>query len=97
MTTPRPNKLAQLSAPVLLFIHGLPRFVFPTFTAALLLGGLFVKSGFVGGILLLALDLVLGWLIALSWQLLTPSARLIRSIMLVVVIWYAFGRFTGTY
>ncbi|MFM1787511.1 MAG: hypothetical protein RL228_1461, partial [Actinomycetota bacterium] len=31
---PKPNKLHEISAPILLFIHSLPRVVFPLFTAA---------------------------------------------------------------
>lgn len=91
------SKLQQLSAPVLLFIHSLPRWVFPVFTALLLLGGLFVANGLIGGVLLLLLAVVLGWLVALSWSLLTPTARLMRVLVLCVTIGYAIGRFTGKY
>lgn len=92
---PKPNRLQQISAPVLLFIHSLPRFVFPLFTAAILLGGLFATNSIIGGTLLVVLGLILGWLIALSWSLLTPTAQIVRSIMLVVVFGYAFSRLLG--
>lgn len=95
--TPKPNKLHQLSAPALLFIHSLPRFVFPLVTAAILLGGLFTTNSILGGSLLVLLGLILAWLIALSWKLLTPTAQVVRSLMLVVVFGYAFGRIFGGY
>ena len=93
--TPKPNKLHQISAPALLFIHSLPRFVFPLATAAILLGGLFATNPIVGGALLIVVGLILGWLVALSWSLLTPTARVVRSLMLVVVFGYAFSRIFG--
>lgn len=89
---PTPTKLHQISAPALLFIHSMPRVVFPLFTAAILLGGLFAPNSIVGGVLLIILGLILGWLIALSWVLLTPASRLIRSFMLVMVFGYALNR-----
>ena len=92
---PKPNKLHVISAPILLFIHSLPRVVFPLFTAALLLGGLFATNSTIGGVLLLSVGLILGWLIALSWQLLTPTARVVRSLVLVVTFGYAFSRIFG--
>ncbi|MEY3697060.1 MAG: hypothetical protein RJA41_710 [Actinomycetota bacterium] len=92
---PKPNKLHQISAPILLFIHSLPRVVFPLVTAGILLGGLFATNSTIGGVLLLLLGAILGWLIALSWSLLTPTARVVRSFMLVVVFGYALSRLIG--
>ena len=92
---PKPNKLHELSAPILLFIHSLPRVVFPLFTAAILLVGLFTTNSALGGSLLLLLGLILGWLVALSWSLLAPTARVVRSLMLVVVFGYALSRLIG--
>ena len=94
---PKPNKLHELSAPILLFIHSLPKIVFPLVTAGIMLGGLFATNSVVGGVLLLVLGLILGWLIALSWRLLTPSAQVVRSIMLVVVVGYGLARLFGGY
>ena len=95
MNQPKPSKLHVWSAPLLLKIHSLPRFAFPLFTLVLLLLGLFLANGVIGGVFLLLLALSLGWLIALSWQLLTPSAKLMRSILLFVVIGYAVSRMSG--
>ncbi len=92
---PKPNKLHEISAPVLFFIHSLPRAIFPLFTAGLLLGGLFATNSTLGGSLLVIVGLILGWLIALSWSLLTPTARLVRSMVLFVTFAYAFSRLFG--
>lgn len=91
------SKFEKWSAPILLFIHGLPTWAFPLFTATLLLTGLFVTNGTVGGLLLTAVGLILGWLVALSWRLLAPTARVIRVLMLLVTFIYAAGRFSGRY
>lgn len=91
------SNLQKFSAPILLFIHSLPRWVFPTATAVLLLSGLFVPNGVIGGILLTMLGLILGWLVALSWPLLPNGSRIIRVIMLAVTFYYTYGRFTGIY
>jgi positive regulator of sigma E activity len=95
MKQAKPSKLHVWSAPLLLRIHALPRYVFPLFTLVLLLLGLFLSNGVLGGIFLLLLGLALGWLIALSWQLLTPSAKLMRAILLFVVVGYAVSRMAG--
>jgi hypothetical protein len=97
MSNQQPSRLAQWSAPILLFIHGLPRFVFPVFTLAILLAGLFIGDGRIGAIFLVVLGLILWWLLALSWRLLTPTAKAMRVILLGVVAAYALGRFTGRY
>lgn len=91
------SSLQRFSAPILLFIHSLPRWVFPLFTGVLLLAGLFVPSGIIGGILLAMLGLILGWLVALSWPLLPNGSRIIRVIMLAVTFFYTYGRFIGMY
>lgn len=97
MNQPRPGKLHQLSAPILLFIHGLPRWVFPIFTAAILLAGLFISDGTIGAVFLVILGFILWWLVALSWRLLSGTARAMRTIVILVVFAYAYGRFTGRY
>lgn len=62
---------------------------------ALLLAGLFVENGVIGGVLLGLLALLLGWLVALSWTLITPTAKAVRTLLVIFVLAYAFGRVTG--
>ncbi len=91
----KPTRLEKFSAPILLFIHGLPRFVFPLFTAALLLIGLFSANSVIGGIFLMLVGTIIGWLVTLSWKLLPVGARLIRLALVLMIFGYALGRITG--
>lgn len=72
-----PAPLARGSAPLLLRLAALPRWLFVAVPAALLLFGLFVK-GSVGGLVLLVLAAFVGWLAALRWPTLSPAARGLR-------------------
>jgi hypothetical protein len=97
MANRKPTRLEVFSAPILLFIHSLPRWIFPVFTAGLLLIGLFATNGIMGGLFLVLVGIVLGWLVALSWPLLTNSTRLMRLGLLLLVFGYAIGRFIGRF
>ncbi len=92
----RPRSAVQrISAPVLLRLHGLPRWLFPVFTALLLLGGLMVPSAAIAAFLLCLLLLLLLWLVALSWPLLTPLARVMRLAVLVGLGFVIVNRIQG--
>lgn len=107
--TPRPNPrpkptnpraaqssaLQRLSAPVLLRLHGWPRWVFPIFTALLLVGGLLVPNAVLAAVLLTLLTLILAWLVALSWPVISPLARLIRILVLGALVMVVIGRARG--
>lgn len=93
--TERPTRLQVWSAPILLFINRMPKFVFPLFTFALLLGGLWLANGVIGGILLVFLGLILGWLLMLSWELLPASARGLRLLVVLMSFGYGIGRMMG--
>ena len=94
---PPPNRLQVWSAPALLFIHSLPRVVFPLVITSLLMGGLLLPNSLalVAGILLTVCGLLLLWLVLLSWPLLETGAKFTRVLMLLLVFGYAVGRFTG--
>ena len=89
------TSIERWSAPVLLRLHGMPRWLFPGFTALLLLGGLLVSSPVLSTLLLGVLTLLLMWLVALSWQLLSSAARLMRLLVLGGLLMVAYGRATG--
>ena len=86
--TPAPGsgraELERRSVPGLLLLHRLPRWVVLVGVALLVAGGLFL-GGIVGGILLLVLAGFLGWLVALSWPVLSAPARLIRLVVVLAV------------
>ncbi len=89
------STVERISAPIVLRLHGLPRWLFPLFTALLLVGGLMVANGAVGAILLSLLALLLLWLIALSWPLLSPLARLMRLAVLIGLCLVIVNRLQG--
>ena len=68
-SAPKVNKssaLQRFSAPILLRLHGMPRWLFPIFTALLLVGGLLINNTIIATALLGALTLILLWLVALG-------------------------------
>ena len=89
------RNLDKRSAPLILFLSQLPRWVFPAVMAILLIAGLMVPIGWVGGLLLLVLIVVLIWLTSLSWPILTVSGRLLRIITILAAGAVALARFTG--
>ena len=92
----KPTWLEKVSAPILLRIHSWPRFVFPLLLASVLLGGLFISQPLISTALLSLVAITLVWLITLSWPLLTGGQRLIRTLLVIALFIYAFGRFNGS-
>ena len=90
-----PRTVEKRSAPLILFLSQLPRWVFPAVMAILLIAGLMVPIGWVGGLLLVILIIVLIWLTSLSWPLLTVSGRLLRIITILAAGAVAFAPFAG--
>jgi len=73
------------AGPLVVLLHRLPRAVPFLLVAALLLAGLGLK-GVAGAVLLLVLAALLGLLVALSWPVLQPSARLLRVATVALVV-----------
>lgn len=92
----KPTWLEKVSAPILLRIHSWPRFVFPLLLASVLLGGLFISQPLISTALLSLVAITLVWLITLSWPLLTGGQRVIRTLLVIALIFYAFGRLNGS-
>ena len=76
-TSPLAKAIAVRSAPVLLWLHQLPRWTLVLVLGTLLVVGLY-SGGVLGGILLLILAAVVGWLLLLAWPLLETGGRLSR-------------------
>lgn len=89
------SALQRYSAPLLVRLHGLPRWLFPIVTAALLVGGLLVTTPVLAVVLLSLLALILLWLVALSWPILSPIARLMRLLVLGALVMVIVGRAQG--
>lgn len=91
----RPSALHRWSAPILLRLHGWPRWLFPVFTALLLVGGLMVPNTILATVLLAVLSLILLWLIAISWPVLKPLPRLMRVLVLGALVLVTVQRAKG--
>ena len=89
----QPNTLERWSAPILLRLSRGPRWAFPAVTGLLLLGGLFIVNPWISSVLLAFLGLFLTWLVALSWSLLTVTARLVRILVILGVVMMIVGKF----
>lgn len=72
------------SATMLVFLHRLPRWVPAVVVFALLIAA-FALQGVIGGIFLVALAAILGWLAYISWPTLKSSDRALRTFSLVAV------------
>jgi Family of unknown function (DUF6703) len=77
--------LEQRSATPLLWMHQLPAWLMPLLAVGLLVAGLAVR-GWAGGVALVAVAVLLGWLAALSWPRLSAQSRLLRIVVVVVVL-----------
>jgi hypothetical protein len=84
---PTPPRLALESRSVraLVALNRLPRWLLIGAVLAVLVGGLILK-GVAGALLLLVLAAFVGWLLAISWPVLTPRARLARLFVVLLVI-----------
>lgn len=85
----------MLSTPILIRLHGMPRWLFPFFTGMLLVGGLLVANAVIAAALLGLLLLLLIWLVALSWPLLSGAARLMRGAVLFGLLLVMISRAQG--
>lgn len=90
-----PSALHRWSTPILLRLHGWPRWLFPMFTAALLVGGLVLPNLALATLLLSLLSLILLWLIAISWPVLKPLPRLMRILVLGALVFATVQRARG--
>lgn len=86
-TVPGPARQAfeRRSAPLLVYITALPRWVPLVATLALVAVGLLVH-GVVGFLALLVLAAFLGWLVVLSWPTLTAGPRVLRLVAVAILL-----------
>jgi len=79
------KRVTDLSAPVLLRIHGLPKFLVPGLIAVLMLLGLFLPAPY-SGISLTVVSVFIGWLMYVSWPLLDSKSKLLRFLVFLILI-----------
>jgi hypothetical protein len=92
------KKLEKVSVPYLARLHSMPRWVLPIVMTALLLIGLMSNEQsqtgfFLGLVSMLIIVLILTWLLALSWPLLSSSSKMIRSLVALVLLGIALDKF----
>jgi hypothetical protein len=86
--------LERASIKPLVIMHSLPTWLVPVLLAVLLLAGLALPWRW-AGLILLVPALFLGWLLALSWPLVSASGRLLRVLVVVAILGAAVMRLGG--
>lgn len=94
MTNSIRKRLETASAPLLVRLHTMPRFLVPLLLVSSLLLG-FMTTGIVSYVALLFVALFVSWLLFLSWPLLEPGARLLRSAVVVMLLGVILSRVIG--
>ena len=94
--SPRPQKappsgksdarraLEERSAGPLAALHRMPRWLIPVIMGVLMLLGLFIEAAW-AGIFFVLVAAFLGWLLALSWPVITQGSKMFRLLVIVVV------------
>ena len=93
------QSLERASIPILSKLMAVPRWLIVVLMGAFLFLGL-IQTGslsWLGGIFLLIVGGFLGWLLALSWPVLTPGRRATRLIIVVAVLGLAVLKFLGRF
>lgn len=86
-----PSALERISAPWLVRLSLVPRWLFLIVLAGLLLAGLALENA-IGGVLLLVLALFLAWLASLGWSHVSPVGRVLRLVTVGVLVYLAVGK-----
>jgi hypothetical protein len=86
--TPTPPWLSRTSIRGLYLLNRVPKALLLLTIAGLLLLALFVE-GIIGGICLLLLGAFFGWLLLISWPVLSPIGRLLRLLVVGVIVAFA--------
>lgn len=86
------KKITNISAPLLLRIHTLPKFVVPALMAAFMVLGLFLQPPF-SGLALTVVSTFVAWLMYLSWPLLDHRSKFIRFTVFLILVAATFVNF----
>jgi hypothetical protein len=83
--------LERFSAPLLVQLSRVPRWMLVGVLLGLTVGGLLLENA-VGAVLLLILGLFIAWLAVIAWSTLTPVGRLARLVVVGLVVFAAVTR-----
>ena len=87
-----PSALERISAPWLVRLSLVPRWLFLIVLGGALFAGLYLDNA-VGGVLLLLLALFLAWLASLGWSRVTPIGRVLRLLTVGLLVYVAVSKF----
>jgi hypothetical protein len=87
-----PSALERMSAPWLVRLSRVPRWLFLIVLGSVLFTGLYLDSA-VGGAMLLVLALFLAWLASLGWSHVSPIGRVLRLLTVGALVYVAVDKF----
>jgi hypothetical protein len=87
-----PSALERISAPWLVRLSRVPRWLFLIVLGSILFAGLLLDSA-LGGVLLLVLALFLAWLASLGWSHVSPVGRILRLLTVGLLVYVAVDKF----
>ncbi len=87
-----PSAFERISAPWLVRLSRVPRWLFLIVLGSVLFAGLYLENA-VGGILLLVLALFLAWLASLGWSHVSPLGRILRLLTVGILVYVAVDKF----
>ena len=87
-----PSALERISAPWLVRLSLVPRWLFLIVLGGVLFAGLYLDNA-VGGVLLLVLAAFLAWLASLGWSRVTPIGRVLRLLTVGLLVYVAVSKF----
>lgn len=95
--SPARARLNRISAPLLIRMHVMPRWLLPVVMGLLLAGGLFFTDSltWLGTLMLAVVTAFVGWLLAVSWPVLTPGGRVARGMVAVALLGFTVLKATG--
>lgn len=88
------KSIERSSAPILISLSKLPKFVAPVFVAILLVIGLY-QHNLIGIVCISLVVLFIVWLSFLAWPVLEPRARVMRLVLIGLLILGAVLNFTS--
>lgn len=87
-----PSALERISAPWLVRLSRIPRWLFLIVLGSVLFAGLYLDSA-LGGVLLLVLALFLAWLASVGWSHVSPIGRILRLLTVGLLVYVAVDKF----
>lgn len=93
------GRFERASYPLIASIHAMPRWIVVIAPAILLFVGLILSGSWawLGALLLFLVFIMLAWLTALSWPVLTPGSRLIRLVVVLALLGITVFKLTGRF